>query len=133
MVYSEEVLNEFFNPQNVGVIKGASGKGKIVTLENKEIFKIYIQVEDGKIVDAKFQTFGCTASIAATSKATSMIIGKTLDEANAITAKDILKELGGKLPEGKEYCVATAEETIKNAIANYYKKSKGEKDLDDED
>lgn len=133
MVYSEEVLNEFFNPQNVGVIKGASGKGKIVTAENREIFKIYIQVEDGKIVDAKFQTFGCAASIAATSKATSMIIGKTLDEANAITAKDILKELGGKLPEGKEYCVATAEETIKNAIANYYKKSKGEKDLDDED
>ncbi len=134
MMYSEEVLNEFYNPQNVGVIKGASAKGKIVSQAQRETFKIYISVEGNKIVDAKFQTFGCTASIAASSVATRMIIGKTLQEANQISAKDILKELGGQLPENKQYCVNLAEDTIKDAIKNYNRRAKGEKDLaDDED
>jgi len=133
MKYSVELLNEFFNPQNVGVIKGASGKGKIVCSKDREIMKIYIQVENDKIVDAKFQTFGCPAAIASTSVATRLMIGKTLEEASSITEKDILKELNG-VPEEKEHCVKIAEKTIKDAIKNYYKKSSGDNsDLDDDE
>ena len=66
MQYNEKVLNEFFNPQNVGVIKGASGKGKIVSPTDREIMKIYITVEDEVITNAMFQTFGCVAAIACT-------------------------------------------------------------------
>ena len=90
MMYSDKVLNEFFNTQNVGVIKAASGKGKVVSPTDREIMKIYIQVEDGKIVDAAFQTFGCVAAIASTNVATRLMIGKTVEEAEAITANDIL-------------------------------------------
>ena len=128
MEYTEELLNEFYNPTNVGVIKGASAVGKIVDDENGEIMKIYISVENGKVVDAKFQTYGCVPSIACSSMATKMIIGLTLDEINAnITSGVIIKELGGKLPANKTKSAEMAERAVKAAIKNYYKKSNGEK------
>lgn len=133
MMYNDKVLNEFFNPQNVGVIKGANGKGKVVSPVNREIIKIYIQLEKGVIVDAQFQTFGCVASIAVSSVATRLLIGKTLEEANQLTAKDILAELG-ELPENKMYCLDLIEETIKDAIRNCDKKvSKGKNSSDEDD
>ena len=73
-MYSEQVLNEFFNPQNVGVIKDASGVGKVGNPACGDIMKVYIMVEDDKIVDAKFQTFGCGSAVAASSILTEMII-----------------------------------------------------------
>ena len=133
MMYSDKVLNEFFNTQNVGVIKAASGKGKVVSPTDREIMKIYIQVEDGKIVDAAFQTFGCVAAIASTNVATRLMIGKTVEEAEAITANDILTELGGELPEVKMHCVDMAEKTVKDAVKSYRKNQKGEKDSSDDD
>lgn len=133
MVYNDKVLNEFFNPQNVGVIKGASGKGKTVSPIDREIMKIYIQVEDDKIVNAMFQTFGCVAAIASTSVATRLMIGKTIEEANAITVKDILNELGGSLPEKKRHCAEMAVETVYDAIKSYERKQKGEKDTSDDE
>ncbi|MBQ3158805.1 MAG: iron-sulfur cluster assembly scaffold protein [Clostridia bacterium] len=124
MQYNEKVLNEFFNPQNVGVIKGASGKGKIVSPTDREIMKIYITVEDEVITNAMFQTFGCVAAIACTSVATRLMIGKSVEEVLNITAEDILSELGD-LPENKMHCVYLAEETVKDAIASYESKKKG--------
>ena len=134
MIYKEELLNEFFNPQNVGVIKGANGVGKLVNEENGEIMKIYISVEEGKIIDCKFQTFGSAVSIACSSVATKLLIGKTLEEAEKITAKEIVNELGNEIPEGKEYSFNMVQKTIKRAIKNYYKKLKGGKNVaEDED
>ena len=124
MMYNEKVLNEFFNPENVGVIKGASGKGKIVSETDREIMKIYIQVEGQKITNAMFQTFGCVAAIACTSVATRMMLGKSVEDALNISAEDILNELEG-LPKQKEYCATLAEETVKDAIASYESKKKG--------
>lgn len=134
MNYNEKVLNEFFNPQNVGVIKGASGKGKTVSPTDREIMKIYIQVENEVITNAMFQTFGCVAAIACTSVATRMMMGKHVDDALNITAKDILSELGGNLPESKMHCALLAEETVKDAVASYESKKKGiKRPSDDED
>lgn len=133
MQYNEKVLNEFFNPQNVGVIKGASGKGKIVSPTDREIMKIYITVEDDVVTNAMFQTFGCVGAIACTSVATRLMIGKTVDEALNITTDDILSELGGALPENKMHCVTLAEETVKDAIASYESKKKGIKRATEDD
>ena len=121
-MYSEKVLNEFFNPQNVGVIKGASGVGKVGNPACGDIMKVYIMVEGDKIVDAKFQTFGCAAAIASSSVATRMIIGKTIDEALKITNQDVIRELGGEMPAAKIHCSILAEEAIRAAVDNYYKK-----------
>ena len=136
MNYNERVLNEFFNPENVGVIKGASGKGKVVSETDREIMKIYIQVEDEVITNALFQTFGCVAAIACTSVVTKMMIGKHVDDIAHITAEEILSELGG-LPEQKLYCATLAVETAKDAIVSYESRKKGIKrqndDNDDED
>ena len=127
MEYTEALLNEFYNPTNVGVIKGASAVGKVVDDESGEIFKIFITVENDKVVDAKFQTYGCVPSIACTSVATRMMIGLTLDEVNAnITAEVIIKEIG-KLPEAKIASAGLVEQTVKAAVRNYYKKANGEK------
>lgn len=132
MVYNDKVLNEFFNPQNVGVIKGASGKGKIVSAIDGEIMKIYIQVEGELITNAQFQTFGCVAAIACSSVATRLMINKTIEQAKLISAEDIIKELG-ELPESKMHCVAMAEETIKDAIESYYNRLPDDEDDDNDD
>lgn len=136
-MYSEKVLNEFYNPQNVGVIKGASGVGKVGNPACGDIMKVYILVEGDKIVDAKFQTFGCAAAIASTSVATRMIIGKTIDEALKITNQDVIRELGGEMPAAKIHCSILAEEAIRAAVDNYYmkkdRKAAGQKIDDDEE
>ena len=121
-MYSEQVLNEFYNPQNVGVIKGASGVGKVGNPACGDIMKVYIMVDGDRIVDAKFQTFGCAAAIASSSVATRMIIGKTIDEALKITNQDVIRELGGEMPAAKIHCSILAEEAIRAAVDNYYKK-----------
>ena len=133
MMYREELLNEFFNPQNVGVIRGANGVGKIVNRENGEIMKVYLSVQNGTIVDTQFQTFGCPVSIACTSVVTRLIKGKTLEEALKVTAKEIKAELGNEVPEGKEHSFKMAEKLIKKAVKNYDKKQKGIKSSGDED
>ena len=132
MGYNEKVLNEFFNPQNVGVIKGASGKGKVVSPVDKEIVKLYIMVDGGKVVESSFQAFGCTATIACGSVASRLVLNKTIEEIQNITESDIERELDG-LPENKKHSAKLAEDVIKSAVKNYLKKSAGEKDDADED
>ncbi len=123
-MYSEKVLEIFYNPENVGVIKGANGVGKIVDQTCGEIIKIYIQVENEKVVDSKFQAFGSPAIIAATCVAANMMIGKTLDECEKnITSAVVLNALGGKLPENKQYVCPLAEAVVKSAVKNARKKA----------
>jgi nitrogen fixation NifU-like protein len=123
-MYSQKVLDIFYEPQHVGVIKGANGVGKVVDETCGEIVKIYILVENDKVIDAQFQAFGGPALIAATSVATSLMVGKTLEECNKITSSQILAGLGGQLPDTKHYVCPLAESVVKSAVASYYRRAK---------
>ena len=117
-MYTEQVMDHFMNPRNVGEIENASGTGTVGNAKCGDIMKIDIRVEHGVIVDVKFKTFGCGAAIATSSKATEMIMGKTIDEALHITNKMVADALGG-LPAVKMHCSMLAEEALHAAIQNY--------------
>lgn len=118
MMYNEKVMEIFANPKNVGSIEDANGVGQVGSPACGDIMKIYLKIENDIIVDAKFQTFGCTAAIASSSMATTMIIGKTVDEAIKYKNSDFIEALGG-LPEQKIHCSVLAAEAIADAIENY--------------
>ena len=117
-MYTEQVMAHFMNPRNVGEIEDASGIGEVGNAKCGDIMKIYIKVENEVIVDVKFKTFGCGAAIATSSKATEMIMGKTIDEALGITNKMVAEALGG-LPAVKMHCSLLAEEALHAAIQDY--------------
>ena len=117
-MYTEKVMDHFMNPRNVGEIEDASGVGTVGNAKCGDIMKIFIKVENKVIVDVKFKTFGCGAAIATSSKATEMVMGKTIDEALSITNKMVTDALGG-LPEVKLHCSVLAEEALHEAIKNY--------------
>ena len=119
--YNEKVIENYANPKNVGKIEDADGVGEVGNPVCGDIMKIYLKIEKDKIVDVKFQTFGCGAAIASSSVSTEMIKNKTVEEALKITNKDVVKELGG-LPPVKLHCSVLAEEAIRKAIADYYLK-----------
>ena len=118
-LYSEKVMDHFQHPRNVGVIEDANGVGEVGNAKCGDIMKIYLKIEDDIIKDVKFETFGCGSAIASSSMATEMIKGKTIDEALAVTNKQVVDALGG-LPAHKLHCSVLAEEAIKSAIKNYY-------------
>ena len=120
-MYNEKVMQAFANPKNVGVIENADGEGMVGNAACGDIMKITIKVEDNVIVDAKFQTFGCTAAIATSSTATEMVKGMTLEQALQLTNAKVVEELEG-LPPQKIHCSVLAEEAIKKAIEDYYSK-----------
>ena len=120
-VYSEKVMDHFRNPRNVGEIENPDGVGKAGNPVCGDIMELYIKVEDEKIVDAKFKTFGCGAAIATSSMLTEMVKGKTIEEALKITNKAVAEALDG-LPPIKMHCSVLAEEALKSAIEDYYKK-----------
>lgn len=121
MLYSPEVMDHFANPRNVGVIEDADGIGEIGNAKCGDIMKMYLKIENGIIVDVKFKTFGCGAAVATSSMATEMIKGKSIDEALTLTNKAVVEALGG-LPAVKVHCSVLAEEAVKCALADYYKK-----------
>lgn len=121
-LYNETVMEHFMNPQNVGDLENADGTGVYGSPVCGDMMQIQIKVEDEKIVDAKFKTFGCGSAIASSSMATSMIIGKTIEEALDITNKQIIDNLGG-LPPVKVHCSVLADKAIKNAIYDYAQKN----------
>ena len=118
MEYSDKVLEHFRNPRNVGVIEDADGVGKVTSPVCGDIMELYIKVKDDRIVDVKFQTFGCAAAIASSSVLTELIKGKTIDEALSLTNDRIVKALDG-LPDEKIHCSVLAEDGVKNAIEDY--------------
>ena len=121
MMYSEKVLDHFRNPRNVGEIEDADGVGTVGNPVCGDMMSIYIKVEDDRIADVKFRTFGCGAAIATTSMTTELAKGKTLDEAMEITRQDVADELGG-LPPVKMHCSNLAADALHEAIKDYKKK-----------
>jgi nitrogen fixation NifU-like protein len=88
------------------------------------MMRLYLKVRDNRIVDVKFRTFGCGAAIASSSMFTEMIKGKTLEEARAITNRQVIDALDG-LPEAKEHCSVMAEQAVKAALDDYDRKHNG--------
>lgn len=121
-LYNDTVMDHFMNPRNVGELEHADGTGTYGSPVCGDMMQIQIQVENDVITDAKFKTFGCGSAIASSSMATSMIIGKTVDEALAISNKQIIEELGG-LPAVKVHCSVLADHAIKSAIYDYAEKN----------
>ena len=120
-VYSEKVMDHFTNPRNVGEIENADGIGEIGNAKCGDIMKMYLKVEDDVIVDVKFKTFGCGSAIATSSMATEMIKGKTIQEALTLSNKAVVEALDG-LPNHKIHCSVLAEQSIRAAIADYYRR-----------
>ena len=117
-MYTDKVMDHFQNPRNVGEIESPDGVGEVGNPVCGDIMKIYLKVEDDRIVDIKFKTFGCGAAIATSSMATEMVKGKTLDEALAITRNAVAEALGG-LPPNKMHCSNLAADAVHKAIADY--------------
>ena len=121
-LYNDKVMDHFMNPRNVGEIENPDGTGVYGSPVSGEMMQVTIKVEDDVITDARFKTFGCGSAIASSSIATEMIIGKTIDEALAITNKTIVDELGG-LPAVKLHCSVLADHAIKSAVYDYAQKN----------
>jgi len=119
--YSEKVMDHFLHPRNVGEIPGASGVGTVGNPVCGDVMRMYIKVENNVIVDAKFKTFGCGAAISTSSMVTEMVKGKTIEEALVISNKAVAEALGG-LPPIKMHCSVLAEQALRSALADYYKK-----------
>ena len=133
MEYTEQVMDHFMNPRNMGEMEDASGVGTVGNAKCGDIMRIYIKVENDVITDVKFKTFGCGAAIATSSKATELVKGKTLDEALQITNKMVMDALGG-LPPVKVHCSVLAEEALHAAIQDYKDRlANGEKPASEEE
>ena len=125
-MYSKTVIDRFQNPRNAGSLRGANAIGEVGNAACGDIMKMYLKIsEDGIIENAKFKTFGCCAAIASTDMACDLIKGKTIDEALKVTNKDVLNLLG-ELPPHKIHCSILAEESIRAAVEDYYKKREKE-------
>lgn len=121
-MYTEKVMDHFQNPRNVGEIPDASGVGTVGNAKCGDIMQIFLQIsDDGVIEDVKFKTFGCGAAVATSSMATEMIKGKRVEEALKLTNSAVVEALEG-LPPQKIHCSVLAEEAVKAAIEDYYKK-----------
>lgn len=118
-LYSDIVMDHFMHPRNVGEIPDADGVGQVGNAKCGDIMKMYLKIKDNVIQDVKFETFGCGSAIASSSMATELIKGKTIEEALAVTNKQVVDALGG-LPAYKLHCSVLAEESIKAAVKNYY-------------
>jgi len=121
MDYSEKVVDHYTNPRNIGKIEDASGIGEVGNPVCGDIMKMYLKIEGNIIKEVKFKTFGCGAAIATSSVATEMVKGKTVEEALELTNKQVVEALDG-LPSVKLHCSVLAEEAIRGAIADYYRK-----------
>lgn len=122
MDYTDIVMENFTCPKHVGEIEGANGIGQVGSPACGDIMKIFLKInDDGVIEDASFKTFGCGAAVASSSMATDMIIGKTIEEAGAVTNGEVVDALGG-LPKEKIHCSVLAAEAIQAAIEDYKSK-----------
>ena len=115
-------MDHFQHPRNVGKIEDADGVGEVGNAKCGDIMKMYIKVDENEIItDVKFNTFGCGSAIATSSMATEMIKGKSIKEALAISNKAVVEALDG-LPTNKIHCSVLAEEAVKAAVEDYYKR-----------
>jgi nitrogen fixation NifU-like protein len=121
--YSNKVMDHFKNPRNVGEIENPDGVGHVGNPVCGDIMELYIKVNDGIIVDAKFKTFGCGAAIATSSIVTELVKGKDINEALKISNKAVAEALDG-LPPLKMHCSVLAEEALRSAIEDYLARQK---------
>src|SRR5512147_1081106 len=119
--YTETVLDHLMQPRNVGEVENPNGVGQVGNISCGDIMRISIKVVDNRISDIKFKTFGCGAAIAVSSMVTEMVIGKTLEEAVAISKEAVANELGG-LPPQKMHCSNLGADALKKAIEDYRSK-----------
>ncbi|MFA7676863.1 MAG: Fe-S cluster assembly scaffold protein NifU [Candidatus Omnitrophota bacterium] len=120
-MYSDKVMDHFNNPRNVGVLEDANGIGQVGNPVCGDIMKIYLKIENDLITDVSFKTFGCGAAVATSSMATELVKGKSVKEALQLSNRAVAEALDG-LPPVKMHCSVLAEEGIKAAIEDYYKK-----------
>jgi nitrogen fixation NifU-like protein len=116
--YTDLVIEHFQNPRNVGTLENPDGVGKVGSPVCGDMMEFQIKVEDGRIVDVRYRTFGCGAAIASSSIASEMVKGMTLDEAERLTNEDVARALGG-LPEQKIHCSNLAADALHAAIEDY--------------
>ena len=121
-LYSDKVMDHFQNPRNVGKLDDADGIGEVGNAKCGDIMRMYIKVENGVIVDCKFNTFGCGSAIATSSMATELIKGKPIEEALQLSNKAVVEALDG-LPAHKIHCSVLAEEAVRAAVKDYYDKN----------
>ena len=122
--YTDKVKDHFFNPHNVGEIENPDGIGEVGNPACGDMMRLYLKIEEGRVQDAKFRTFGCGAAIASSSMLTEMIKGKTIEEARAISNQHVADALDG-LPAVKIHCSVMAEQAVKSALDDYAKKHAG--------
>ena len=120
-LYSDTVMEHFRHPRNVGVIENADGVGEVGNAKCGDIMKIYLKIDDDVVTDVKFETFGCGSAIASSSMATEMIKGKPVSAAMELTNKAVAEALDG-LPARKLHCSVLAEEAVKKALEDYYRR-----------
>jgi len=120
-MYSEKVMDHFENPRNVGELNEANGVGEVGNAKCGDIMRVYLKIEAGRILDAKFKTFGCGAAIATSSMVTEMVKGKTIEEALEITNQAVAEALDG-LPSVKMHCSNLAADAMHRAILDYQAK-----------
>ena len=128
MQYSEKVMDHFMNPRNMGEIEDADGMGTAGNPICGDTMKITLKIEEGRIIDVKFKTFGCGAAIATSSMVTELVKGKTIEEALQVTNKTVAEALDG-LPPIKLHCSVLAEEGIRAAIEDYFNRNGHKADM----
>ena len=121
MLYSEKVMDHFAHPRNVGELPDANAVGTVGNPKCGDIMQMMLKIENDVIVDVKFKTFGCGAAIATSSMATELVKGATIQEALALTNKAVMEALDG-LPAVKVHCSVLAEQAIRAAISDYYRR-----------
>jgi len=124
-MYSEKVMEHFRNPRNVGEIENADGIGEVGNPVCGDMMTFYIKVDNNRLTDVKFKTFGCGAAIAVSSMVSEMAKGKTIEEALKITNQMVAQELGG-LPQNKLHCSNLGADALHKAIENYLNKKGGQ-------
>lgn len=120
-MYNLKIMDIFANPKNTGIVRNADGVGECKNTESGEIIKFYVKVEEGKITTCKYKAFGNALLIATGSIVTEMLLNKTLEEVDKVSAVEILRQLD-KIPENKEYCAVMCEVAIKNLLIDYQKR-----------
>ncbi len=121
--YNPKVMDHFMSPRNMGEIENPDGVGEVGNPSCGDMMRLFLKIDDNRITDVKFQTFGCGAAIASSSMLTEIIKGMTLEEAKTVTNENISEALDG-LPAAKIHCSVMAEEAIQKAIDDYESKRK---------
>ncbi len=121
-LYSDQVMDHFRRPRNLGVIEDANGIGEVGNAKCGDIMKMYLKIEDDIVRDVKFETFGCGSAIASSSMATELIKGQPVSEVKKLTNRAVAEALGG-LPDYKMHCSVLAEEAIQAALEDYQRRT----------